>query len=677
MKNASYLVSFLILIAGMAGAASAQVKSQQKISMTEGGFTDFIEKHAEFGVSVENLGDLDGDGINDLGVGAHQDNDGAELAGAVWVIFLNADGTVKGEQKISALEGGFTGELGETAHFGNSFANLGDMNGDGFVEYAVGAAGDDDLINDAGAVWLLSLNPDGTVFNQIKISGTEGGFTGQLDMCDYFGRAVANLGDLDGDGMEDIAVGAYTDDDGGAVGDLDSNEGAVWILFMNPDLTVKSHQKISAIEGNFTGELDPVDNLGTEVAPLGDIDGDGLIEVAVGAGGDDDGGPERGAVWILTLNPDGTVAKHSKISNTEGGFTGVLENGDHFGVSVENLGDLDGDGLPEIAVGADFDGDGGGVFGRGAVWILYLNADGSVKSHQKISQTEGGFTGVLDEGDRFGIRVANMGDINGDGATDMVVGAIHDDDGSQGSSAERGAVWIIFGDFGLTESLDITLTPIGDPIVVPPEGGDFQYTMDIFNTTTESQTFDIWISIAGPNNINVTLGPTSRTLAAGEGLSQVMTQKVPGTAPPGSYTLTGNIGDFPITVDDADSFTWEKSATQGSGRILVENWDTNLNEIATSLDRAHDLPGAFVLEQNYPNPFNPSTQIQYALRESAHVRLSVFDLMGREVARLVDGIRAAGSYSLNWEAGDLPSGIYLYRMEAGGSTDMKSMVLLR
>ncbi|MCH7720448.1 MAG: FG-GAP repeat protein, partial [Planctomycetes bacterium] len=109
--------------------------------------------------------------------------------------------------------------------------------------------------------------------------------------------------------------------------------------------------------------------------------------------------------WILvTAAPaqaqPGTVLSHQKISDTEGGFKGELEGGDNFGGSVTSLGDLDGDGVGDLAVGAFPDDDGG--FDRGAVWVLFLNTDGTVKSHQKISDTEGGFTGILHDDDRFG-----------------------------------------------------------------------------------------------------------------------------------------------------------------------------------------------------------------------------------------------------------------------------------
>jgi hypothetical protein len=151
--------------------------------------------------------------------------------------------------------------------------------------------------------------------------------------------------------------------------------------------TVLAEQKISDTEGDFGGVLDDNDWFGRYVATLGDVDGDGVTDLAVSSALDDDGGIDRGAVYILFLNVDGTVKGEQKISDTQGGFNGTLDDNDQFGVSVAGLGDLDGDGVPDLAVGAYQDGDGGPV--RGAAYVLFLNADGTVKGEQKISDTQG------------------------------------------------------------------------------------------------------------------------------------------------------------------------------------------------------------------------------------------------------------------------------------------------
>ena len=438
-----------------ATGAIGEVLSHQKISDTEGGFTGVLDNFDGFGSSAASLGDLDGDGVSDLAVGAFRDDDGGTNRGAVWVLALNSDGTVKSHRKISDTEGGFTGVLDNADYFGTSIAPLGDLDGDGVVDLAVGAIGDDDGGSGRGAVWVLFLNSDGTVKAHQKISDTEGGFTGVLDDSDSFGVSAASLGDLDGDGVVDLAVGVWGDDDGGL------ERGAVWVLFLNSDGTVKSHQKISDTVGGFTGVLADSDYFGNSAASLGDLDGDGVTDLAVGAYDADGGGAfgNRGAVWVLFLNSDGTVKAHQKISDTEGGFTGVLDDSDYFGASAASLGDLDGDGVTDLAVGAWLDDDGGGAFGnRGAVWVLFLNSDGTVKAHQKISDTVGGFTGVLDDSDSFGMSTASLGDLDGDGVTDLAVGASNDDDGG----TDHGAVWVLFLDGVSTDviSADLTCVPL-------------------------------------------------------------------------------------------------------------------------------------------------------------------------------------------------------------------------
>ena len=88
-------------------------------------------------------------------------------------------------------------------------------------------------------------------------------------------------------------------------------------------------------------------------------------------------------------------------------------------------------------------------------------------------------------------------------------------------------------------------------------------------------------------------------------------------------------------------------------------------------------PLAFTLEQNYPNPFNPSTIISFKLPEQTNVELKVYDVLGNEVATLVNEIKPAGNYEAEWDASNLPSGVYIYQLRAGTYTQMKKMILLK
>ncbi len=432
-KMARFLCLVGCLIAAPIWAQTGSVKSHQKISDLAGNFTGVIDDFDEFAIELASIGDIDNDGVTDLAVGALQDDDGGTDRGAVWILFLNSDGTVKNHQKISDTVGNFTGTLDDGDSFGTSVTSMGDLDGDSVTDLAVGAWSDDDGGNNRGAVWILFMNTNGTVKSHQKISSISGNFAGPLVNSDEFSDSTSNLGDLDSDGVNDLAVGAAGDDDGG------SARGAIWILFLNNDGTVKSHQKISDLAGSFTGTLDDNDQFGLAAAAPGDIDKDGVNDLVVGANQDDDGGTDRGAVWVLFLNSDGTVKSHQKISDTTGGITaGLLGDTDRFGISVGALGDVDGDTVPDIAVGAFQDDDGGP--NRGAAYVLLLKTDGTAKKDQKISDTQGNFTATINNSEFFGRSVNGIGDLDNDGINDMVVGEFRDTDGGP----NRGAVFVLF-----------------------------------------------------------------------------------------------------------------------------------------------------------------------------------------------------------------------------------------
>ena len=621
IKAAAVLLCGQLLMAPKLHAQSDVVKRHQKISDTQGGFTGTLYNSDEFGLEVAGLGDLDGDSVADIAVGAWFDDDGGNNRGAVWILFLNADGTVKSHQKISDTQGGFTGILGNDDRFGTSVARLGDLDGDGVEDIAVGAIRDDDGGTDRGAVWILYLNADGTVKSHRKISHTEGGFTGTLANGDHFGRDVVCIGDLDGDSNEDLVVGAYFD--GG------TDRGAVWILFLNADGTVKGHQKISDTEGGFTGTLSSGDLFGITVDRLGDLDGDTVEDIAVGAVLDDDGGADRGAVWILFLNTDGTVKSHQKISDTAGGFTGALNDGDRMGISVAGTGDLDGDAIGDVAVGAYFDDDGGGD--RGAVWILFLNADGTVKRHQKISDTQGGFTGTLGNDDRFGVSIDRIGDMDGDGLEEVAVGAHLDDDGG----TNRGSVWVLFLD---EAELPVELTAF----TATAAGADVLLS---------------WQTAAETNN-------------AGFEIEQRRA---------GAWARIGFVEGHGTTLEPQRYHHRVEELSAGTYRFRLKQVDFDgAFAYSPEVEVAVGVPGAFHLSAAYPNPFNPETQFTLQLAQAQHVAVAVYDAVGRQVALLHEGPLEGGqTHRFRFTAAALPSGIYLVRVVGEQFSAARQVVLMK
>ena len=243
-----------------------------------------LQNEDKFGVSVANIGDLDGDGVNDLLVGENgNDNSGANR-GAVHILFMNTDGTVKSALKIKdATTNG--PNLANNDWFGTSVESISDLNGDGVDDFIIGAWKDDGgtpSANDSGNVAILYPDTDGSLVREkreIKNTTANGP---ELSANDYFGISVANMGDLNGDGWDDLAIGAIGDDAGG------TDRGAVHIIYMAENGFVSSSEEINSNTANGP-ELTNGDNFGRSVENIGDLDGDGVNDLAVGADHDDVG----------------------------------------------------------------------------------------------------------------------------------------------------------------------------------------------------------------------------------------------------------------------------------------------------------------------------------------------------------------------------------------------------
>lgn len=426
----SIAVSFVGVAAstGFGADAPGTVISQVEISSISGGLAPLVDGD-EFGFAVASIGDVNGDGIGDVVVGAPLDDTGGTDRGAIYILLLKADGTVLNQRKIASGTSGFGIGLDNFDAFGSAVVSLGDVDGNGIVDLLVGAPGDDDGAVNAGSVWVVKLKPDATVLSYTKISATQGGLPSGLTSSDAFGGSVTVLGDLDGDSALDLAVGAPGSDAAGF------GSGEVWILFMNPGAaTVKSTTRLHGATPNL-GFAPGTTSFGTAVCGIGDVDQDGILDLAVGAPLDDTGGPSnRGAIYLLHLAVDGKVTSHSKVAQGLGGFAGTIDTQSRFGSSITKTGDLDEDGIDDLIVGAPWS---SGVVG--GFWVLFLDAAGGVGGEQLVSPTSGDLGGSFVLGDHFGGAVASLGDINGDGIDDLLVGA----DGLDAGGVDRGAAFVL------------------------------------------------------------------------------------------------------------------------------------------------------------------------------------------------------------------------------------------
>jgi hypothetical protein len=386
------------------------------------------------------------------------------VAGIVAAAILGKTGELKSsttivyEPNVAALDGQLDGQ----DFFGSSIAAIGDLDGNGVSELVVGATGDDDGTF-TGAVWVLFLGPTGSLQSAAKVSPSSGGLEpGVFIDRSRFGSSVTGLGDIDADGVPDFAVGGDT-----ARGVLLS-QGALWMLRSNSDGSVDSATRIvggeppagsevcdssttttSTSTTSTTTTTTTLPNLDVLALPLGYADGFGAsvaatrdfdpsgVRLAVGAPWSDGDQCVIGATWLVDLASDGSPIDSVRATLDD------LEYAAGFGSELAWLGDLDADGTVELAISAP------GIYwpscGPGANGVVTI---ASVATNGAIVHTTAIDASVLGAspgtGFAFGRSLAALGDLDGDGVTELAVGVSTEPSPPTSLNACEGSVWILF-----------------------------------------------------------------------------------------------------------------------------------------------------------------------------------------------------------------------------------------
>ncbi|ANM31706.1 hypothetical protein ABI59_22320 [Acidobacteria bacterium Mor1] len=360
----------------------------------------------QLGSALAAVGDLTGDGIADLVAGTEFEDSGASNGGAA-LVFSGADCAFV--RKVTDPDAQNLDRLG------SSIAGLGDLNGDGFEDFAAGAPLDDTAGgNEAGSVTVFSGIDGSVLFKLTDPDGLNG---------DQLGIAVASAGDLNLDGTPDIAAGAYLDDTTTA-----TNAGSV-VIFSGTDGSVIDKWTDPA------GELS--DGFGIALAPITDRNNDGVPDLVVGSYRRNEGSSDTGLVLLLSGADGAVLERLIDIGRAPG---------DQLGYAVGSIRDLDGDGLAEVVASAYLDDNAAGA-DAGSL-LVFSSIDGSVL--HKLSDPAGSI------GDRLGSAIA-LGDLDGDGVMELLAGSPFAEQ-PEGSNAGR--------------ALAISLTADCDLDGVTPFGGD-------------------------------------------------------------------------------------------------------------------------------------------------------------------------------------------------------------
>jgi len=229
----------------------------------------------------------------------------------------------------------------------------------------------------------------------------------------------------------------------------------------------------------------------------------------------------------------------------------------------------------------------------------------------------------------------------------------------------------------------VTLVPFGAPIILPASGGTVNYNITGGNNGPVPAAADIWSVLTLPNGSSYgpVLGPImGYPFPANWSISRDRTLSVPAGAPSGTYTYHAYIGSYPAIISTQDAFAFTKLSGRGDieGSGGMGEWlDSGEPFTVDAVGLIANLPQSYALNPAHPNPFNPKTAISYQLPASGFVALRIYDTAGRLVATLVNGWREAGLHEATFDASGLPSGIYLYRLQAGDFQATGKMVLVK
>ncbi len=363
------------------------------------------------GTALAIVGDTDGDGADDLLVGAHLYNHGSVTdVGNVYLVPGGSTGSLVSQSSTT-----FQGEVASD-FLGYALDGAGDVDGDGTPDILLGAYNYDSPANNTGGAGLWY---GGTTGANEAFSGADVLFRGTLG-SDTVGWALSRAGDVDGDGIDDLLIGGF------GVDTAATNAGAAYLVYGPPSASVLG---AATADATVTGAA-ASDRLGYSVTELGDTDGDGKDDFAVAADSADNAATDAGAVYVFTATLSGSVSATAARAT----LTGVTAS-DYAGRSLAGPGDTNGDGYADLAISA-FGYDTGATAGVGAIYLTYGPfTSGSLSAAGAIRTGTNALDGV-------GYALASGGDTNGDAYDDLLFGAILAD---PRAVSNAGSAWLFYG----------------------------------------------------------------------------------------------------------------------------------------------------------------------------------------------------------------------------------------
>ena len=448
----------------------------QSLDAGEGFALDGIEHENSLdGVATATAGDVNGDGIDDLIIGSPTtDSDGTSGAGKSYVVFgknVADDGDFSTRLDVNNdLNGtnGFAINGGSLlATSGSAVSTAGDINADGVDDIIIGAPGENGLAGRSYVVFGKNVAQDGDFLATFDLAsltspdgdGSNGFIINGIATGDQSGHAISHAGDINGDGIADVIIGAHQ---------ANSGDGQSYVVFGKDSAageTFNPHFDLSALDGRNGFVINGVSESGTEighgsgfsVSSAGDINGDGIDDVVVGADSqnawigasyvvfgknvaeDGDFSPSLDLASLMTSDPDGPAGFMISINSSEGRITEIVDRYlglSRIGYSVSDAGDVNRDGLDDLIIGAPYTAwpTQGPIATAGVAYVVFGSSNHSTANLDlKTDIVDGdgnrGFVILSPEPENnyytqnlSGFSVSSVGDINKDGFGDILIG---------------------------------------------------------------------------------------------------------------------------------------------------------------------------------------------------------------------------------------------------------------
>ncbi len=391
------------------------------IAAGNGGFVAIgLDEQDLCGGSVSDAGDVNGDGLSDVVVGALA---AAGNTGQSYVVFGRAVTTPLDLQDVAWGKGGFAiNGIDAGDYAGTSVSGAGDVNGDGLPDVIIGAplASPGGRVSAGESYVVFGKADTAPVFLSDVVAGNGGFVINGFHDGDLSGQAVSGAGDVNGDGLADVLLGAPNADPHGH-----GSAGECYVIFGKADTAPVNLSDVAAGVGGFLmNGIDVIDYCGLAVSGAGDVNGDGLADLLVAAPDADANGHFNAGETYVVFGKAGTApVELSDVVAGDGGFVlRGIDVTDRSGWSVSGAGDVNGDNLADVVVGAPFADP--GFISAGESYVVFGKADGTVVELADVVSGTGGFA-INGETtiDFSGRCVSGAGDVNGDGLSDLFVGA--------------------------------------------------------------------------------------------------------------------------------------------------------------------------------------------------------------------------------------------------------------